>query len=255
MIIIRGTLPFTSIKIRFKAVIVSINQPAYLPWPGYFDRIHASDRHVILDHVQFEKNSLINRNKILTPHGEQWLTIPISTKGKFKELPINELVVANQKSGHWQKKHLRAIYLNYSKTRNFKLLYPMLEQTLLNFKSDKFLDIVAPLNSIFSKLLGCNTIISNSSQMSVRASKSDLILGICNAIGATSYLSGPMGRHYLDEKKFEKEGIAVKYHDYVMPSYEQHLPCAMPNLSVLDLLMNCELSSVESKMIEGRHLS
>ena len=47
-------------------MIVSINQPAYLPWLGYFHRIAISDIHIVLDHVQFEKNSFVNRNKIRT---------------------------------------------------------------------------------------------------------------------------------------------------------------------------------------------
>ena len=32
-------------------MIVSIMQPAYLPWLGYFDRLWRSDLHVVLDSV------------------------------------------------------------------------------------------------------------------------------------------------------------------------------------------------------------
>jgi len=60
-------------------MIVSINQPAYIPWLGYFDRISKSDLHIILNHVQFEKNSMTNRNKIRTSQGWAWLTVPLHT--------------------------------------------------------------------------------------------------------------------------------------------------------------------------------
>ena len=78
-------------------MIVSINQPAYLPWLGYFHRIAISDLHIILDHVQFEKNSYTNRNKIRTPEGWNWLTVPVVTKNLFGSLPINGLKIAPER--------------------------------------------------------------------------------------------------------------------------------------------------------------
>ncbi len=76
-------------------MLLSINQPAYLPWPGYFDRIARSDLHVVLDHVQFEKNSFINRNRILGANGPCWLTVPVRTKGRFGDLQIHEIEIDN----------------------------------------------------------------------------------------------------------------------------------------------------------------
>ena len=69
---------------------LSINQPAYIPWAGYFDRIAKSDVHIILDHVQFEKNSLINRNYIASKDGPQLLTIPVLHQGEFQKLSIKD---------------------------------------------------------------------------------------------------------------------------------------------------------------------
>jgi len=97
---------------------VSINQPAYLPWAGYFDRIAASDVHIVLDHVQFEKNSFVNRNKIRTPQGWTWLTVPVTTKGRFGALPINELEMAEAE--RWPKKHWSALQANYAKSASFE---------------------------------------------------------------------------------------------------------------------------------------
>ena len=62
-------------------MIISAHQPAYLPWAGYLHRIAISDVFVILDNVQFEKNSFTNRNRIKSPSGSVWLTVPVSQKG------------------------------------------------------------------------------------------------------------------------------------------------------------------------------
>ena len=84
-------------------MILSINQPAYLPWLGYFDRIERSDVHVVLDHVQFEKNSFVNRNKIRNGNDWTWLTVPVETKGKFGALDIKNIKINN--NINWKKKH------------------------------------------------------------------------------------------------------------------------------------------------------
>ena len=79
---------------------ISINQPAYIPWLGYFDRIDYADIHVVLDHVQIEKNSksYTNRNKIISNNGTQWITIPI-TKGENGEKNINKIRFCKIKNG------------------------------------------------------------------------------------------------------------------------------------------------------------
>ncbi len=231
-------------------MIVSINQPAYLPWLGYFDRIHASDIHVILDHVQFEKNSFVNRNKIRTPQGQMWLTIPLATKGKFNNLPINQLSVANQNK--WCSKHLKSIQANYAKALNFNILMPMLEEILTTNDESTFLPIIMTLNDMLAGILNCKREKVLSSTMNVTSSKSEMVLEICKKINATTYLSGPFGKDYLEEHLFLEAGIEVKYHTYESMQYTQNWPDFVSHLSSLDLLMNYDLNTVEDFMIKGR---
>ncbi len=100
------------------SMIVSINQPAYIPWLGYFHRIAVSDLHIVLDHVQFEKNSFINRNKIRTSEGCCWLTVPLKTGGRFGDLAISQVETSNER--RWGAKHWNSIRLNYSKAAYFR---------------------------------------------------------------------------------------------------------------------------------------
>ena len=56
---------------------VAVVQSNYLPWKGYFDLIHDADLFVFYDHVQYTKLDWRNRNRLKTPSGQRWLTVPV----------------------------------------------------------------------------------------------------------------------------------------------------------------------------------
>ena len=60
----------------------AIMQPTFLPWCGYFALMASVDLFVFLDDVQFDKRSWQQRNRIKTPQGVIWLTVPVLTKGR-----------------------------------------------------------------------------------------------------------------------------------------------------------------------------
>ena len=91
-------------------MMLSAHQPAYLPWLGYLDKIASADVFVFLDDVQFEKNSFINRNRIKTSQGAQWLTVPVRMKGHMYATLLNTSMDDSQP---WRRKHLAAVALNY----------------------------------------------------------------------------------------------------------------------------------------------
>ena len=97
------------------SITVSILQSNYIPWKGYFDLINMSDVFVIYDDMQYTKRDWRNRNKIKTPNGLNWLTIPVQVKGKFYQ-KINETVISDS---HWGDKHWRTITHNYNKAKHF----------------------------------------------------------------------------------------------------------------------------------------
>lgn len=216
-------------------MIVSINQPAYLPWLGYFDRIIKSDIHVVLDHVQFEKNSMVNRNKIRTHQDSTMLTVPVLTKGKFQDLSINTLEIDVRQP--WRKKHWKAIQQNYSKAPYFKLYAPFLEELYSKDWSD-LLSIIKEINVFAFDALNVETKIIYSSDMDIEGEKSDLVLNICKSLTAKTYISGPFGRDYLDQASFDNAGIELEFHDYDHPEYDQVHGSFEPYMCIFDLLFN-----------------
>ena len=216
-------------------MIISINQPAYLPWLGYFDRIIKSDLHIILDNVQFEENSMTNRNKARTINGWTWLSIPLFTKGLFGNLVLKNVEIDN--SQNWRKKHYGTLLSSYGKAAYFKEYRSWFSEFY-----DREWKIMGPLledsTNFLLQSLGINTPMRKASEIKASGKKSDYILNLCKEVDATVYLSGPFGRDYLELENFESAGIEVRFHDYEHPTYTQLHGEFMPYMSIVDLLFN-----------------
>lgn len=234
-------------------MILSINQPAYMPWIGYYDRIDASDLHIVLDHVQFEKNSFVNRNKIRTPKGWMWLTVPVQTKGKFTKLPINELRIV---AGPWRRKHRTSLYTNYARAPYFNNHISFIDTFFDESNGTNcFLDLTQEFSGYMLDVLGINTQIMRSVQMNPIHTKSELVLELCLKVGAETYISGPFGRNYLDRRRFEEAGIKILFHDYKCVPYKQAWPGFESGLAAFDVLANNTAVASADIMRSGRQLT
>ena len=111
---------------------IAISLSNYIPWVGYFDMIGRVDEFILQDDVQYTPKNWRNRNMIKTPSGEQWLTIPVK---KSADNRINSTVVVPG----WTKKHLKALLVNYKKTKYFDLVYPWLDEIYAKANNLKFL--------------------------------------------------------------------------------------------------------------------
>lgn len=205
-----------------------------MPWLGYLDRIARSDIFVFLDNVQFEKNSYINRNKIKTANGPIWLTVPVLMQGHIRK-KMTELEINNQKN--WRTKHLKAIECNYRKSKNFEICWQKLE-TLYGQEDACLVDLCFDHLKFWLSEFNILTKIVRASEIDISGVKDQLVFNICKHYQATTYLSGPFGREYLDFDQFSKANIELIFHDYSHPIYSQLYGEFLPNMGVVDYWMN-----------------
>lgn len=215
-------------------MIVSINQPAYMPWLGYFHRINISDTFVFFDSTQFEKNSMVNRNKIKTPQGWAWLSVPVKLKDHF-EKEIREIEIVDQK---WREKHWKAIEMNYKKSKYWDDYSPRLKKIY----EKEYRNISDPCYdqlTLFLDFLGIKTKIVKSSELGhFDSRKLQLVLDILKELKSTIYVSGALGKDYIDNKEFKKAGINLYYQRYEHPKYNQLWGEFQPYMNIIDLLFN-----------------
>lgn len=215
-------------------MILSAHQPAYLPWLGYFDKIIRSDIFVYLDTVQLEKNSFTNRNRVKTSQGTTWLTVPVKMKGHLSK-PLLDIEIDG--SQDWRKKHLNTIFMNYKKAPKFEECYPKLEALYQNHYL-LLAELCWDQLLFWLKEFGINTQIIRSSNLPIDAKKSDLVLELCRHFSADYYISGALGKDYIQVEDFERCGITIEFQEYRHPLYSQLWGEFVPYMSILDFWMN-----------------
>lgn len=215
--------------------ILTIHQPNYLPWIGFFNKIKQADIFVSLDLVDFSKDSFTQRTRIRTPRGWTYLTIPIARK--FYKKPINEVLLPE--NSRWMEKHWKSIYFNYGGTNYFenygnmfKKFYQTEFSTLVELNENAIL--------LLMEELGLQTRMVKASELGVNKNlrKTKLLIDILAKTGADVYLSGKSGKKYLKRQKFERHGIGLVFQQFVHPTYPQRFDGFVPGLSIIDLLFN-----------------
>ncbi len=225
-------------------MIITIHQPQYLPWLPYFEKIFYSDIFVILDHVQFEKNHVQNRNQILGSNGPFWLTLPV--KHKFGQ-SILKTEIANNKSF---KKHLKTIENTYKRAPFFNEAIKIFDDVDSNSKY--LIDIVNPILKSLLRIFQYKGAIYYSSEMSIQSSASDMIFEICRKTKATEYYSGGMGKDYLKLNNFNEKNIKVSFQEYIFKEYNQfNSKKFVSKMSILDLIMNYGFGSETLNIIRS----
>ena len=217
-------------------MIVSIHQPQYLPWIPYFAKIAESDVFIILDSVDFQKNGLQNRNKIKTPQGPIWLTVPVRQRLGQKIIEVE--IIQNI---DWSKKHWKTILQNYAKADFFKVYADELEDVYTR-NWTMIVDLNLHLIQLMLHWMNISTRILRSSEMNATGHGSDLVLNLCLEVGARQYVSGIGGKNYLDEQAFRAAGVNIIYKPPNLPEFypQQHLKAGFINdLSALDIILNC----------------
>lgn len=214
-----------------KMITVSIHQPNYLPWLGFFDKIRRSDVFIFMDNIQYTKGSWINRVKVKTTHGTKWLSVPVKVKGKqiIAEIKISKDI-------DWQRKHLGT--LSHSARADFFNEYYPLLKTIINKNWAFLTDMNVNLIKEITKILSLDVKFIKGTDINAKGKKTDLLIDMVRKVGGDTYLYGSGGLEYQENEKFEKAGIELIYQDFKHPIYKQLFGEFSEGLSIVDALFN-----------------
>jgi len=223
-------------------MLVAIHQPCFVPWLGYLDRMLRADLFVILDHVQFERRNYQNRAMIRLEDESKWLTVPVVQVSQKEK--IIEKMVDNPEdlSGTrwWGPNSFATLKYAYRKSKHFDDYAPRLRD-IFNARWDKLLDLNMATLEFLREELQITTPLVKSSTLAPDGQRSELLLDICQKVGAQAFFGGMGGsREYLNKAAFDEAGMGVVWQDFTHPVYPQ---CGtgpfIKGLSALDVLFNC----------------
>jgi len=228
-------------------MIVSANQPYYFPYPGFFYKTYFSDVFVILDNVQFPRGTTwTTRNRFKNPQGSLWMTLPVKKKGLGLQ-KINTVRICHD--GRWTKKHLESLRNAYAKAPYVKDHQTFLEE-LFSTKFEKLIDFNLNIIRYLMKHLQIETKIILLSELEIKEKGNKLLIEICKRLGASQFLAQRAARKYFDADRFTEAGIRLTDVKPPSPVYPQLWGSFIPNLSALDLVLNCG-SKAHDIMISG----
>jgi len=211
---------------------ITIHQPNFLPWPGFFHKWANADAMLLLDTVQYEKNEWQNRNRIKTAQGVKWITVPVNYRYPQK---ICEVGIADQR---WQRKLCGGIEQAYARAPYIEDYWPQIRQILYQ-PYDLLRDLNTALIHLVGGFLGCSAPLYMASDLGVEnTDPTGRLLELCAVLGGDAYLSGQEGRAYLNSNAFASRGLSLYFQAVEAPVYPQLHGDFVSHLSILDLLFN-----------------
>lgn len=216
-------------------MILTAHQPVYLPWLGLFHKIALADLFISFDQVQYQPKDWNNRNRIKTPQGPIWLTVPVLRKG-YLDKTISDIEINN--SEPWARKHWRSLSITYAKAPHFARYAGFFEDTY-HRRWESLVELNTYMLRWFLEALAIPVQVRSAGEWNFQGEKSNLVLDMCKQVGASHYIFGALGRDYANVPAFIRAGVGAHFQDYVHPVYQQMHGGFVPYLSVVDLLFNC----------------
>jgi hypothetical protein len=214
-------------------------QPGYMPWLGFFDQMARSDIFILYDDVQFDRNGWRNRNRVKSPQGPHWLTVPV--RRGLGQMIFDVQIDDTQL---WARKHVATLRHLYAGAPHLRGYLPELEEILLR-PWNRLVDLDLALIALFCRWLGLERETRRSSVLGVDGERTERLLAFCQYFGCRRYLSGDAARSYLDSSAFADAGIEIEWQNYRHPTYSQLHGAFVPYLSTLDLILNHGDQSLE----------
>jgi hypothetical protein len=217
-------------------MIISANHPYFAPFPGFFHKALLSDALIILDEVQFPQGTTwISRNRFKNDQGPLWLTMPVWKKGLGRQ-QINRVRICYERG--WPRKHLESLKSAYGHAPYLGDHLSFIEE-LFAVRFEKLIDLNQAIIHYLMDCLQIKTRLVLLSELGVKARVTQLLIEICKAMGASTFLALSQAQKYLDAELFQQNGIELRGFRYVPPVYPQLWGDFLANLSTFDLVFNC----------------
>lgn len=203
----------------------------------------SADIFVLVDDYQYTTNDAINRTRIKSPGGAEWLTVPVLTKGLGRQR-INEININNMVQ--WKERHMRTFAVNYCYAPYFEQFR---DELFLVFEREwnQLVALNMTLIKFWARTLSIATPIVRSSDLLLSGKSNVRLYEMLEQMNCCTYLADTGFRSYLRHDEFERNGFSLEFVNYeqLTENYHQQFSAFVPGLSIVDLLFNEGLASIK----------
>lgn len=205
------------------------------------DLMSRVDEFILYDDTQYTRRDWRNRNRIMLNGKEHWLSVPVEVRGRYEQA-ICDVRIADTA---WQKAHPATLRHAYGKAPYFAEVSDLLALGYEGQNYQWLLDADVAFIQLIRDYFGIKTRITFASDYKAEGRKTEKLVALCMAAGATHYISGPAAKAYIQPEVFQKANIRLSYINY--PTYPEypHISTYTPMLSIIDALMHCGQSAAQ----------
>lgn len=217
--------------------MISIMQPYFFPYLGYYQLVAASDLMVFYDDVNFMKGGWIHRNRIYSNQKEQLFTVPLQKQSSF--VPINETEIHAQQYALWKKKFLKSLTQSYGKAPHFSTTIDLVTR-VLDAESTSLAKLTVLSITEVANFLGLKTAFQLSSESYPHTNgleRRERLITISQEAGYNQYLNPPGGKQLYQKEDFRRSGIDLHFLQPRLKPYPQFAKEFIPGLSMIDVMM------------------
>lgn len=223
-----------------EGIVLVAHQVECMPWLGNISKATMGDVYFLFDNAQYVKKHWQNKNRIRVRNTEgfQWLTVPVVEVNKHF-VPTNQVRIAN---GQWKSQHLKAIELSYRRAPFFDQVFPEILE-IYSYEDELLVDFLLRFIFFGFREFQIKVPVYRTSELIgkgfyIGGKKSELVISMCRAAGAGTFVFGHDGRTYIEKAVFDKNQINFVFQDFHHPEYKQIHGEFMPYMSFIDLLFN-----------------
>lgn len=213
---------------------LAIMQPYFFPYIGYWQLIHAVDRFVILDDVNYIMRGWVNRNRLLINGKPAYVTVPLHQASQNKKIYEIDLLSPPK----WCDKLVQMVEITYRKAPHFAEVFPVVEK-LIRYKTDNLSNYLEHQLQVLSNFMSIKTefVVTSRCYGNNDLSGQERILDICKREATTVYINLPGGQSLYDLETFHNVDVELRFIGMRSLPYKQRSAGFVPFLSIIDALM------------------
>ncbi len=208
--------------------------PAYFPSLSWWQKKAASDCVVLLDSPSYSHRSHINRTNVKTVDGKKLLTVPVlrpeSQLSSIRDIRIDPF-------NNWYRTHRASLISNYRNAPNFDFYFPYLEEHYSN-SWHRLIDLNLAGIHLIDNLLRWKTDIVFSSTLSTSGAREERVMQLLSQFDCDTYVLESQAKPYFDTSILDLHGYKIEETPALETLYEQQFSGFIPDLSILDLILN-----------------